>query len=269
MILLTFFLCALCVLCGASGAAEVEQKPYFTVILADDLGDGDLACYGAKDVATLHLDRMAREGVKFTSFDVAPVCSPTRASFMTGAIAQRVGIGGVLFPRNNHGLNPEGKTLPELLKAQGCGHTYGHHSIWQMHSPKHPGVAGPKEFWYDALDAPSARQMGHLRKLVESRPFLTQGPDLSLLAFEQTAPWDMCLSLRGGGYALLYTPTGRTLDVQLGTLPGARIRASWFDPRTGQSTRFGEFDNQGRRAFDPPGKEAPGNDWVLVLDQAD
>jgi arylsulfatase A-like enzyme len=109
----------LCALCGVSAAAKVSQKPNIIVILADDLGYGDLGCYGAKDIATPHIDRMAHEGAKFTSFYVAPVCTPTRASLMTGSVAQRVGIGGVMFPRNNHGLNPEEKTLPELVKAQG------------------------------------------------------------------------------------------------------------------------------------------------------
>jgi arylsulfatase A len=116
---LTSFLCALCVLCGASSSAEAAAKPNFIVILADDLGYGDVGCYGAADVATPHIDRMAAEGTKFTSFYVSPVCSPTRASLMTGCIAQRVGIGGVLFPRNSHGLNPDERTLPELLKEQG------------------------------------------------------------------------------------------------------------------------------------------------------
>ena len=78
-----------------------------------------------------------------------------------------------------------------------------------MHSPKCPGVAGPKEYWYDALDAPSAVQMGYLRRLIESKPFWTQRPDLSLLAFEQTKPWEMCLALRGEGDAMVYTPMGR------------------------------------------------------------
>ena len=109
-------LCALCVLCGLSEAA---QKPNIIFILADDLGYGDLACYGSEKVTTPHLDSMAKEGVKLTSFYVAPVCSPTRAALMTGCIPQRVGIGGVLFPRNNHGLNPDERTLPELLKEQG------------------------------------------------------------------------------------------------------------------------------------------------------
>lgn len=87
-----------------------------------------------------------------------------------------------------------------LVPAGAAGHTYGHHSIWQMHSPKNASGSGPKEYWYDALAAPSARQMGYLRKLMEARPFLTQRPDLSLLAFEQTKPWEMCLALRGDGY---------------------------------------------------------------------
>jgi arylsulfatase A-like enzyme len=116
---LALILCALCVLCSVSGAAEVSQNPNVIVILADDLGYGDLGCYGAKDIATPHIDRMAREGAKFTSFYAAPVCTPTRASLMTGCIAQRVGIGGVMFPRNTHGLNPEEITLPDLLKGQG------------------------------------------------------------------------------------------------------------------------------------------------------
>ncbi len=177
------------------------------------------------------------------------------------------------YPGFRHGRPPTVATDDDARRAGywavfagAAGHTYGHHSIWQMHSPKYPGVAAPKEYWYEALDAPSARQMGHLRQLIESRPFLTQRPDLSLLAFEQTKPWEMCLALRGEGYALVYTPTGRALDIQLGKLSGARVKAAWFDPRTGQSTALGEFEKSERHVFDPPGEEQPGNDWVLVLE---
>lgn len=109
----------LCVLSSLTGSAIGAQRPNIIVILADDLGYGDLGCYGAQDIATPHIDLMAKEGAKFTSFYVSPVCSPTRASLMTGSHSQRVGIGGVLFPRNNHGLSPDEITLPELLKKQG------------------------------------------------------------------------------------------------------------------------------------------------------
>ncbi|MHB1308258.1 MAG: putative collagen-binding domain-containing protein [Limisphaerales bacterium] len=119
---------------------------------------------------------------------------------------------------------------------------------------------------YDALDAPSARQMGYLRKLIEARPFLTHRPDLSVLGFEQERPWEMCLALRGDGYVLVYTPTGRTLDIQLGKLSGGKVNSSWFNPRTGATEAIGGFENQGRRRFDPPGEEQSGHDWVLLLE---
>lgn len=99
--------------------AQATEKPNVIVILADDLGYGDLSCYGANDIATPNIDRMAVEGAKFNSFYVSPVCSPTRAALMTGSHSTRVGIGGVMFPRHNHGLNPDEITLPELLKDQG------------------------------------------------------------------------------------------------------------------------------------------------------
>lgn len=150
---LTIILCALCILCGSSQAA---RKPNIIVILADDLGYGDLACYGAKDIATPHIDRMASEGAKFTSCYVAPVCTPTRASLMTGCIAQRVGIGGVMFPRNNHGLNPDENTLPELLKAQGYATAIigkWHLGNQDMFQPLNHGF----DYWYGT---PSSNSQG-------------------------------------------------------------------------------------------------------------
>jgi len=179
------------------------------------------------------------------------------------------------YPGFRHGRPPTVATDDDARRAAywavfagAAGHTYGHHSIWQMHSPKYPGVAGPKEYWYDALDAPSAAQMGYLRRLIESKPFLTQRPDLSLLAFEQTKPWEMCLALRGEGYAMVYTPMGRPLEVALDKVGFANIRASWFDPRTGRSTPIGRFTNQGRHRFVPPSQPpAEGNDWVLLLEE--
>jgi arylsulfatase A len=109
----------LCLVTTHSYAQSEERKPNVVVIVADDLGYGDLSCFGANDIATPNIDRIAAEGAKFTSFYVSAVCSPTRASLMTGSNPTRVGIGGVIFPRNNHGLNPDEITLPELLKGQG------------------------------------------------------------------------------------------------------------------------------------------------------
>lgn len=177
------------------------------------------------------------------------------------------------YPGFRHGRPPTIATDDDARRAAywavfagAAGHTYGHHSIWQMHSPKYPGIANPREYWYEALDAPSAKQMGYLRRLIESRPFLTQRPVLSLLAFEQTKPWEMCLALLGEGYAMAYTPTGRTLEIALDKLGFAEVRAAWFDPRTGKANDIGRFAAKGRRSFDPPGEPGEGNDWVLILD---
>jgi hypothetical protein len=76
----------------------------------------------------------------------------------------------------------------------------------------------------------------------------------------------MCLALRGDRFALIYTPTGRGLDIRFGKLPGEKLRAAWFDPRTGETTALDEYPNHGPHAFDPPGDESSGNDWVLVLE---
>jgi len=115
------FLKYVCLAVGfaVSLSAGAASKPNFIVILTDDLGYGDFGCYGATDMATPQIDRMAKEGLKLTSFYVSPVCSPTRASLMTGCYAKRVGVGGVMFERNPVGLHLDEKTIPELLKEQG------------------------------------------------------------------------------------------------------------------------------------------------------
>ncbi len=94
--------------------------PNFVFIFADDLGYGDLGCFGATDIATPHLDGMARQGIRFTSFySASPVCSPSRAGLLTGRYPQRMGINGVFFPESFTGMAPEEITIAEVLKAKG------------------------------------------------------------------------------------------------------------------------------------------------------
>lgn len=104
----------------ALGFAGIE-RPNVVLIFCDDLGYGDLACYGAKDVSTPHLDRMAGEGMRFTDFYVAAnVCTPSRAALMTGCYAKRVGLQHrVLFPYSREGLHPDEITMAEILQARG------------------------------------------------------------------------------------------------------------------------------------------------------
>ncbi len=113
---------------GASGClttpmktSKITEKPNIVLILTDDQGYQDLGCYGARDIDTPNIDRLADEGVKFTHFYVtAPKCTPTRSSIMTGCYPIRVGLGsGVLFPNNDYGLHPDEITVAEVLKRQG------------------------------------------------------------------------------------------------------------------------------------------------------
>lgn len=103
-------------------AAETAQpaKPNFIVINIDDLGYADVGPFGSKLNRTPNLDRMAKEGRRFTSFYAAPVCSPSRASLMTGCYPKRaLPIPHVLFPGNDIGLAPEEVTVAEVLKDAG------------------------------------------------------------------------------------------------------------------------------------------------------
>lgn len=150
--------------------------------------------------------------------------------------------------------------------AGAFGHTYGHNSIWQMYEPPRQPVLDPKLTWREALNAPSATQMGHLRRLIESRPMLERIPDQSLLADGEGEGSAHRRATRGRDYAFIYSPDGAPFRVRLGVLAGARLRAAWFNPRTGETIFLELLENRGEHAFDPPGDIAVGNDWVLVLD---
>jgi hypothetical protein len=155
------------------------------------------------------------------------------------------------------------------------GHTYGHHSVWQMWQPGRKPVNNPLLPWYEAIDQPGASQMQYGRRLMESRPFLTRVPDDSLIV-----PADPPSSVPGAGekrfvatrdslgsYAMVYAPVGRSFKVKMGKISGGNVRAWWFNPRTGTSTSVGEFADKGERQFTPPDK-GEALDWVLVLDDA-
>ena len=106
---------------GAAEAGPDGRPPNFVLIFTDDQGYADLGCFGAKQIKTPRLDRLAAEGTKFTDFYVAaPVCTPSRAALLTGCYPRRVGLHrGVLFPGSRSGLHPDEVTIAELLKARG------------------------------------------------------------------------------------------------------------------------------------------------------
>ena len=118
--------------CAVSAAKNSKtQKPNFIFIYADDLGYGDLACYGSTKNRTPHIDKMADEGMRFTDFYVTSgVCTPSRSSLMTGCYPRRVNLHvdsndkWVLFPNAKKGLHPDEITVAEVLKKQGYATAY-------------------------------------------------------------------------------------------------------------------------------------------------
>lgn len=162
------------------------------------------------------------------------------------------------------------------LFSGACGHTYGHHSVWQMWTPKRNPINAPLMPWSEAIDQPGASQMQFARRLLESRPLLTRIPDDSVIVSNRVPT-----SLPGAGryrfvatrdsegsYVMVYAPVGRNFTIDMTRTKGSRVNAWWFDPRNGQATAIGTFPTLGAREFTPPN---PGEhlDWVLVLDQAD
>lgn len=107
---------------GLPAAAE-PVRPNVILIFIDDMGYADIGPFGNKDVRTPHLDKLATQGRKFTSYYATPVCSMSRASLMTGCYNTRVSITGVLFPGDRIGLNPAETTIAEVLKSKGYATT--------------------------------------------------------------------------------------------------------------------------------------------------
>ena len=153
------------------------------------------------------------------------------------------------------------------------GHTYGHHSVWQLWTASREPVNNPLMPWTEAIEQPGAAQMQHARALLESRPFLTRVPADDVIV-EDRVPTSVPGAGRyrfvatrdtDGTYAMVYAPVGRSFSVRLAVIRGTRVHAWWFNPRDGRALSIGTFPAAGVRAFTPPD---PGEtlDWVLVLD---
>jgi len=158
------------------------------------------------------------------------------------------------------------------------GHTYGHHSVWQMYDPakKRQPINNPLISWQEATNRPGAAQMMYGRLLMESRPFLTRIPDSTIIV-TSNVPTSMPGAGRyrfvatrdeAGTYAMIYAPVGREFTVRMDVIKGSKVVIWWYNPRNGQATAIGTFENDRKeRTFMPPD---PGEmtDWILVLDDA-
>ena len=144
------------------------ERPNIVIIFADDLGYGDLGCYGSPTIRTPHLDRMAAEGLRFTDFySAAEVCTPSRAALLTGRYPIRSGMCGsrrVLFPNSEGGLPPAEVTIAEALKPLG----YAAAHIGKWHLGIHPGSRPLDQGFDRSFGLPYSNDM-------DARPDLPRG----------------------------------------------------------------------------------------------
>lgn len=147
------------------------------------------------------------------------------------------------------------------------GHTYGHNAVWQFNTPGYSAKFHCRNTWQEGIEFPGGAQMQHLKNLMLSRPYFERIPDQSLIA-KQGAAMGYLVATRGESYAFVHTVLGDSMEIAMGKIAGAQVRASWYDPRTGMFQEVGAVDNTAgtTQVFDPPGEPKEGNDWVLVLD---
>ncbi|MEZ5354692.1 MAG: sulfatase-like hydrolase/transferase, partial [Bryobacteraceae bacterium] len=184
---------------GATAAmlarAQGSRKPNFIFVLADDMGYGDLGCYGAQGYKTPNIDRMAAEGARFTDYYApAPVCTPTRSAIMTGCYPARVGLAHrVLFPYSTTGLHPEEITVAEVLR--GAGYRTGCIGKWHLgHLDKFLPTRQGFDFYFGVPYSNDMHQANYAQLAFKAPPLplmrgndvIERGPDQSLLTRRYT-----------------------------------------------------------------------------------
>ena len=160
---------------------QADPGPNFIIVFCDDMGYADIGPFGAEGYATPHLDRMAREGMKFTDFYVGrSFCSPSRAALMTGCIPTRVGIGGNFGPRSSTGLHPGEMTIAEVLKQSG----YATACFGKWHLGHLPRFLPPNQGFDEYFGLPYSNDMWPFHPGVRHLPMedrLKRWPHLPLL----------------------------------------------------------------------------------------
>lgn len=143
------------------------RSPNIVIIYTDDQGYSDVGAFGAKDFETPNLDRMAADGMRFTSFYVAqPVCSASRAALLTGCYPNRIGISGALGPNAKHGINAQELTLAELCKSKG----YATAVFGKWHLGHHPKFLPTRHGFDEFLGIPYSNDMWPLHPSIVDLP---------------------------------------------------------------------------------------------------
>jgi len=144
-------------------------RPNIILINCDDLGYGDLGCYGSTKNKTPHIDRLAAGGLKLNDFYVAsPVCSASRAALLTGCYPQRIGFGArsVLFPTDAVGLDPEETTIARQLQSVG----YATKIVGKWHCGSQPEFLPTRHGFDEYFGIPFSNDMGRQSNIPNGLP---------------------------------------------------------------------------------------------------
>jgi len=153
--------------------------------------------------------------------------------------------------------------------AGACGVTYGHHSIWQFWSEREEKINHADRYWTEALDRPGAFQVGYLRQLIESRPFIDRIPDQTIVAGGQGEKERHIRAFRDRkkSYLMVYIPQGQPVTINTSILKAGTLRGWWFNPATTETLDLGRVSRTQTLQLTTP-TQGFGHDWVLVIDAA-
>jgi arylsulfatase A-like enzyme len=255
-------------LAGAAGAGE--RKPNIVYIMADDLGYGDLGCYGQKLIRTPNIDRLASQGTRFTDcYSGSTVCAPSRCSLMTGLHTGHCHIrGNALVP-----LRPEDRTVAEVLKAG--GYATGIIGKWGLGEPDTDGVPNRKGFdeWYGYLNQVHAHNYypdylweNEMRAPLDGKTYthdLFTARALDFLARHKDHPFFLCLT---------YTVPHANNEKGAATGNGMEVPAfdpyadeSWPDPEKGRAAMITRLDTDVGRLMEKLSELGLENDTVVFF----
>lgn len=159
-----------------------DRPPNIILILVDDLGYGDVGCFGSKDIRTPHLDALAQQGTRFTDFYVAQaVCTASRAALLTGCYPNRVGMQGALNHTSRFGLNLAEWTLPKMLKQRG----YATACFGKWHLGTVPELSAPRQGFDEFFGLPYSNDNSKYHPTLSP-----EMPPLPLLDGEKVAELD-------------------------------------------------------------------------------
>jgi arylsulfatase A-like enzyme len=189
----TFILSLIAVIMAfTTGLVNAAQKPNIVLLVADDLGYGDVGFHGS-DIQTPNLDKLAAKGIRLEQFHVAPMCSPTRAGLMTGRYPIRFGMmRSVIPPYRDYGLNPKEDMLPEMLARAGYEYRacFGKWHLGHSKEAYYPLNQGFTHFMgclNGAIDYFTKEREGELDWHREGKPFRKEGYATDLIGDEAVA----------------------------------------------------------------------------------